>query len=605
MWLEPPIQLHSLPREPGIYRMLDADRKVLYVGKARNLQRRVSSYFQRQPESPRIQAMVALVRDIECNITASEAEALVLEHNLIKQLKPRYNVLLKDSKSYPYIVLTDERWPRLRMHRGQRSAAGSYFGPFPHAKAVHDTLHVLHDMFRLRDCDDAEFRHRSRPCMQHQIGRCTAPCCGLVSEEAYRQQVQQVEMVLNGHDAQLQQQWETEMQQAAARMDFERAAILRDRIRDLRRIVDGSPDKDLPADADAICIVRQPQAVLLGIGVRRQGRDLGVHTVRAGQAVDADDEEILQSLLLARYRREPPPGQLLLGQDEAVLQRLRHLLRLLHPKQRVELLAPRRGSKAEWLAQVARSSAEQAAHRSLDQQPAFAALARLLGLDVTPQLLAAVDNAHLGGKHMVAAITYGGWQGAEKQYYRRYQLDDVHAGDDYAAMAAVLRRFFSAMCEQRIPQPDILIIDGGRGQLKVARETLDDFPELSLRLLAMAKGERRKTGEETLWLDCQGDADGQPLAMRPGVHDPALLLLARVRDEAHRFAGSYLRKRKKQSMLQSGLDHIPGIGPHKRLALLKHFGGIQGIRAASRQQLAQAPGISQRLAERIFIALHS
>jgi excinuclease ABC subunit C len=602
VWVEAPIDLKSLPKEPGIYRMLDAKRQVLYVGKARNLSKRVASYFQRMPDSPRIQAMVVLVRDIECNITPSEADALILEHNLIKQLKPRYNVLLKDSKSYPYIVLTDEAFPRLQQHRGARKRAGEYFGPYPHGQAVKETLHILHSLFQLRDCDDSEFANRSRPCMQHQIGRCSAPCCGVTSQTDYLAQIQSLRMVLQGQDDAVLQAWEQEMQQASARMAFERAALLRDRIRDLRRIMGGVRDSGLPDDADAVVIVRKPESVLLAIGVRRGGRDLGTHTVTAKQAEAAEDDEVLHTLMLERYRKEPPPADIYIQQEPTVLASLKRMLQLLHPSRKLTLSHPRRGNRVEWLAQVRKSAVEQVAHRSLDQRPAFAALADVLQLDAVPQRIAAVDNAHLGGQHMVAAIVYGGWQGAEKDAYRRYRLDDVPAADDYAAMAAVLTRFYTAMAEGRIPVPDIMIIDGGKGQLSVAESVARGFPQVTLRLLGMAKGETRKVGDEELWPAWAMDA---PLPLKPGRHSSALLLLARVRDEAHRFAGEYMRMRKKKQMFQSDLDGIAGIGKEKRLRLLKHFGGIKGVKEASRQQLAQAPGISVVLAERIFAALHT
>jgi len=604
MWIQAPIDLSSLAKEPGIYRMLDAQRQVLYVGKARNLSKRVASYFQRKPDSPRIQAMVVLVRDIECNITQSEADALILEHNLIKQLKPRYNVLLKDSKSYPYILLTDEVFPRLRQHRGTRSTAGEYFGPFPHSGAVHDTLHVLHSVFQLRDCDNNTFNHRSRPCMQHQIGRCSAPCCGIVSVDEYSEQINGVRMVLQGHDEAVLQSWQDEMQAASTRMAFERAAILRDRIRDLRRILGGRHDHGLPDDADAIHIVRRPESVVIAIGVRRAGRDLGVHHVPAKQAVGADDDEILQSLLLARYGKSVPPTEIYIPQDDVLLQSLTRILRVLHPAVAVLVSHPRRGGKAQWLAQVLTSAHAQVSHKTLNQRPAFDAVATLLRLNHTPKRIAAVDNAHLGGEQMVAAIVYGGWQGAEKDLYRRYALDGVPPADDYAAMNHVLQRFFTAMDEGRIVTPDIMIVDGGKGQLNIARDVAKAFPQVSILLLGMAKGDSRKVGDEVLWLAWQHDDDGQPIALKSGRHDPALLLLARIRDEAHRFAGEYMRKRKKKQMFQSELDKIAGIGKEKRKVLLKHFGGIKGVKEASREQLAQAEGVSTTLAARIFTALH-
>jgi len=612
MWFEPPLSLSSLPREPGVYRMLDENRKVLYVGKARNLKKRVSSYFQRLPESPRTQAMVRQIRDIAFTVTASEAEALILEHNLIKQLKPRYNVLMKDSKSYPYILLTDEAYPKLQLYRGNRSRPGEYFGPFPNAGAVHATLHIMQSIFRIRDCENGVFNNRSRPCMQHQIGRCSAPCCDLVNRREYAAQVSEARVFLKGQDETLLRAWQTEMQQASDDLHFEKAATLRDRILALRTVLAGSEQSSLPESADAITIMRHASGVVASIGVRRAGRDLGTHNIRISQAVDADDLEILQSLLMERYRVDAPPIEILLSVSETDANELKRLLNLLHPKGRCAINNPKRGSRIQWLKQVSHSGNQMLSSRnSNDQQAAFEALAELFRLESVPELIAAVDNAHLGGKQTVAAITYAGWKGAEKDHYRRYKLDgispaiDVIEGDDYGAMQAVLTRFFRSIGEESIPCPDLMLIDGGRGQLSVAITCAQDAGLHDLKLVGVAKGSSRKLGEETLWpgwLD--NGAMGMNTPLNPGRHSPALLLIARVRDEAHRFAGSYMRKRKKQSMFNSVLDGISGIGPGKRTVLLKHFGGIAGVKKASRSQLAQAPGISDALAERIFISLH-
>ncbi len=612
MWIEPPIPLTSLPREPGVYRMLDKQRKVLYIGKARNLRKRVSSYFQRRPESPRTQAMVQQIADISFSIAASEAEALVLEHNLIKQLKPRYNVLMKDSKSYPYILLSDEQYPKLMLYRGKRTLPGEYFGPFPNAGAVHVTLHVMQSIFRIRDCENGVFNNRSRPCMQHQIGRCSAPCCNIVSETEYRRQVDEVRIFLKGKDKELLKSWEYNMQQASDAQNFEQAAMLRDRIRALRSVLAGSEQSALPDNADAITLIRHSGGVLASIGVRRTGRDLGSHYIRIDQAADADDLEILQSLLIECYKNEPPPRDIILISSEFNIGELRYLIKLMHPKTKTEIHCHKRGDRLKWLKQVAHSGEQViASRRQENQRPAFESLAELLALENTPERIAAVDNAHLGGKQTVAAITYANWQGPEKEHYRRYKLDDVSAAtdvpesDDYAAMEAVLDRFFRSIAEDTIPCPDLMLIDGGRGQLGVAMACAEDAGLHELKLLGIAKGNSRKLGEETLWPGWQEHGtSGIGQALKPGRHSPALLLMARVRDEAHRFAGSYMRKRKKQSMFVSKLDDIAGIGPAKRTVLLKHFGGIEGVKKASRSQLAEAPGISNQLAERIFMSLH-
>jgi len=599
MWCEPPLDLIDIPREPGVYRMLDGQGGVLYVGKARNLRRRVSSYFQRRPESPRTVAMVAQIRGIQLTVTPSEIEALLLEHNLIKKISPRYNVLLKDAKTYPWIVLTDELFPRLLVDR-KRQLRGEYFGPFPNVGAVRQTLQVMQEIFLLRDCNNSTFSNRSRPCMQYQIGHCTAPCVGRTDRENYGGQVDEARQFLHGQAPQLLDGWQQEMAQASGRMAFERAALLRDRIRMLRSVVDSDVSDDLPVDADALVLLREADGVTAAVAVRRGGRDLGVQLLPVKQALDAADDEIWHALLLQLYHHEPPPPLLLLQAKEAAVASLPVLLRLLSPKQKVEMLLPQRGGRLKWLQQV-RHSAEQsvAATGRGDQQPAFAALAELLNLDAVPERIAAVDNAHLGGEQMVAAIVFAGHQGALKDCYRHYRLAGVPAGDDYAAMATVLQRFFRAIVEDDMVCPDLMLIDGGRGQLAVAQQEAKVAGLVDLKLLAVSKGEQRKVGNEQLWRGW--GAASEPL--QPGRHSAALLLVARVRDEAHRFAGRYMRKRKQKGMFSSALDAIPGIGKQRRTALLAHFGGISGVKAASRKQLAAVKGVSVVLADAIFMAL--
>jgi len=599
MWIKPPIDLSTLPAEPGVYQMQGQNGKVLYVGKARNLKKRVSSYFRRRPESPRIQAMVRQIRDIAFSVAASEAEALVLEHNLIKQLKPRYNVLLKDSKSYPCILLTDEPYPMLVLYRGHRDRPGEYFGPFPNAGAVHTTLHAIQKVFRIRNCEDAVFRNRSRPCMQYQIGRCTAPCCHLVSQQEYAEQVDEAHAFLQGHDQELITGWELQMQEAAKRQAFEYAADLRDRIGALRTILADTDGGNLPENADAIVIIRHTAGVMVSMGVRRTGRNLGTHCIRVDQAAGADDLEILHSLFIEYYRRESSPKEILLDASRPDAEQLQRLIRLLHPEARTGITTPRRGARADWLKQVAHAGEQALASRShIDQQAAFEALAEQFHLDDTPQRIAAVDNAHLGGKQMAAAIVYAGWNGPEKNHYRHYRLRGVPAGDDYAAMHSVLSRFFRAINEEAIPEPDLLLIDGGKGQLAVAVQTAAESGLSSLKLIGVAKGASRSVGKETLW------PSWGPGPQKPGRHSPALLLIARVRDEAHRFAGRYMHKRKQKRMFSSVLDGIPGIGPAKRAALLRHFGGIEGVKKASRDQLSGVHGFSSVMAERVFTTLH-
>ena len=385
MWKNPPVDLTALPCEPGVYRMLDGERKVLYVGKARNLRKRISSYFQRKPISPRTVAMVQQICDLNFSVTPSEAEALILEHNLIKQLKPRYNVLLKDSKSYPYILLTDESWARLRLYRGKRSKPGKYFGPFSNAGAVHQTLHIMQKMFRIRDCENAVFNNRSRPCMQYQIGRCSAPCCDVVSKIVYAQQVEDVRTFLAGRNTDLIRQWQEKMQLASDHRNYELAASLRDRIRALRSVLAGSGIDHLPGHADAIVLIRHTTGVVASIGVRRAGRNLGTHSIHIDQAEDADDLEILQSFLTERYRCEKAPLRILINVSKGDMSELQHVLKLLDPQTRSRLVCPKRGPGRHWLNHVMRSGEQLlTSYRQSNQQAAFEALAELLSLDETP-----------------------------------------------------------------------------------------------------------------------------------------------------------------------------------------------------------------------------
>ena len=395
------------------------------------------------------------------------------------------------------------------------------------------------------------------------------------------------------------------MARASETMAYEEAARFRDRIRALRTILAGSDSPELPANCDAVVLVRNATSVIACVGVRRAGRSLGSHNIRVDQAVDAEDFEVLQSLLIERYRHETAPAEIVMNVSATDASELQRLLRLLHGGSKSVIRVPRRGARANWLEAVKRSGEESMASRSnIDQQAAFEALATLFDLDETPLTIAAVDNAHLGGKQTVAAITYANWSGPEKNHYRKYKLDEVPAGDDYEAMRQVLSRFFRAINEDVIPCPDLMLIDGGRGQLSVAMETADESGFSELKLIAVAKGKSRKLGNEVLWPSWRGNSREIGHPCTPGKHAPALLLIARVRDEAHRFAGQYIRKRKKQSMFSSQLDAVSGIGKARRTALLKHFGGIDGIKKAGREQLAQAPGISDKLADVIFTTLH-
>jgi len=437
----------------------------------------------------------------------------------------------------------------------------------------------------------------------------------MVSQEAYQQQAVDARSFLKGQDQALLHDWQQDMLKAAESRHFEQAAMLRDRIAALRTVFAGSDQQELPDNADVLAVVKQSQGVMALVGVRRGSRDLGVSAIKVAQALDADDVEILQSLIIERYRHQAPPKDLLLAVDISLQASIQHVLQLLYPKHKITLHFPKRGAKFKWLNDVLHTGSETLASRGkTDQKPAFEALTRLLNLKETPTLLAAVDNAHLGGKQMLSAIVFADANGARKDLYRKYKLDDVSVdtplmnpvldGDDYAAMEHVLTRFFTAILEEKMPAPDVLLIDGGKGQLKSAQQAAQALNITSIKMLAVAKGDKRKVGEETLWAGWDDAPQALKKGLKPGVHDAALLLIARVRDEAHRFAGQYLQKRRQKSVLKSSLDSIAGIGKSKRTALLQHFGGIAGVKKASREQLQEVSGMSSILAERVFEALH-
>ncbi|MDX8376462.1 MAG: excinuclease ABC subunit UvrC [Mariprofundales bacterium] len=619
MWQAPPLQLEQLPQQPGVYLML-GDKQILYIGKARNLRKRVSSYFLRPPNTQRLCNMVRQIVDININITNSESAALVLEHNLIKEHQPPYNIMLKDDKSYPYILLTHEKTPRLLLHHnhnGKQEQKGDYFGPYPHAKAVYSTLYLLQIHFGLRQCEDSVFFHRSRPCLQHQIGRCCAPCCDVVSESEYADLVAQIKRLLTGNDDSLIKDWEMQMQAAAQVLDFEQAANLRDRIFSLRTLISSnSSNNTLPADADALLVIRHASGVWIQIGMRRRGLDLGSHLVKieAKQAIDASDDEVLTALFSERYKQQAPKYIILHHEqaNEKCCADLHYLLGLFDIDNKldnkIKIQTPKRGDAYKWLQNLQNKATDECEIRSDNsQQAGFSALADLFAMEKTPQLIAAVDNAHIGGKQMVAAVVYYNHKGACKQYYRHYSLDTAKGeqdkplieGDDYGAMLQVMQRFGRAVFEESLPAPDLMFIDGGRGQLNVAKTAMEAASCSHIPLVAIAKGAGRKVGNETFWL---GWSSGE--TRKPGKHNAGLLLAARVRDEAHRFANVHLRKRHKKKVLRSALDDIAGIGKTRRMHLLRHFGGIEGVRRASREDIAAVTGFSHALAEHVFTALH-
>ena len=596
---DPKAFLKTLTQRPGVYRMIGADGEVLYVGKARNLKRRVSSYFTRAHDR-RIQNMVAQIRAIEVTVTHTEAEALLLENNLIKSLQPRYNILLRDDKSYPWIHLSDDEFPRLAFHRGARKASGRYFGPYPSSTAVRETLYLLQKIFPVRQCENSEFANRSRPCLQHQIGRCTAPCVGLVSHADYQRDVEDIVLFLEGKTHDVIDGLVKRMEAAAERLAFEEAARYRDQIEALRRVQERQYVSGERGDLDILACARDEGQACIQLFCVRQGRNLGNRAFFPKGAEDREEGEILAAFIAQHYLGGAVPAELLvshLPEDRALLEQALSD----QAGHRVRLVAAPRGERARWL-EMARHNAELALRSRLagsaNARRRLEALQEALELEQPPTRMECFDISHTGGEQAVASCVVFDAEGPLKSAYRRYNIRDITPGDDYAAMRQALTRRYRRLLETAAPLPDVIFIDGGRGQLKAAAEVLAELGVAGPRLVGVAKGPDRRPGDERLFLWPRE----QPLIL--GSHSPALHLVQSIRDEAHRFAVTGHRQRRGRARKRSVLEEIPGIGRKRRQQLLQQFGGLQGVARAGVEDLATVPGISTRLAEKIYQAFH-
>ena len=591
----------GLTNKPGVYRMLDESAGVLYVGKASSLRKRVSSYFMRPQLDPRLAQMVSRIANIEVTITRTEGEALLLENELIKSLKPRYNVLLRDDKSYPYIYLsTQDDYPRMAFHRGSRAAPGRYFGPFPGAHAVRESLALMQKLFRVRQCEDSYFRNRSRPCLQYQIGRCSGPCVGLIAADDYARDVRHATMFLDGHSTAVIDELVLDMEKASRETEFERAAALRDQIASLKKMQARQFVSAAEDDADVLaCRVREGAACVHAMAFRN-GMSLGGRSFFPRTPPGATEAEVLGAFVTQYYFERPPPAMIMLSVpiEDADL-----LAAALSERRgtKVRLRHAARGERAR-LVDIAMRNAEHALETELGSKASlrqrWESMSALFGLAQPPARVECFDISHTMGEATVASCVVFGPEGPEKSLYRRFNIAGIAGGDDYAAMRQALeRRYRRAKAEDGM-LPDLLLIDGGKGQVAQARAVLAELELTSVVIAGVAKGADRKPGLEALIVG-EDMHELKPDASLPGLH-----MIQMIRDEAHRFAITGHRARRQRVREQSRLEEIPGIGANRRSQLLKHFGGWTGVVGAGVEELSQVPGISRALATRIYAALH-
>jgi len=600
-----PSFLASLTQHPGVYRMLDREGELLYVGKAKNLKSRVGSYFRKNVDSVKTRALVERISSIEVTVTLSETEALLLEHTLIKKHKPPYNILLRDDKSYPYIFLSSDAFPRLAYHRGAKKKHGRYFGPYPSAGAVREAMALLQKLFQLRQCDDSFYRNRSRACLQYQIGRCKGPCVGHVDASEYGVDVKHTTLFLEGKDRQVADEITAEMEEASNAMEFEQAAIYRDQIIAIRRVQEQQFVTQKEGDVDIFGVSVSGSVTCVHVVFVRSGRVIGSKNYFPKTMGETDaglilDEFLPQYYLGARSGRDLP-REIVVPVAISIVDVLQDAL-LQDEGRRVAIKSAVRNVKAGW-AKIAQTNADQnlASHMANKENvlQRFISLQDLLSLDELPQRLECFDISHTQGEGTVASCVVFNHGGALKSDYRRFNIEGITPGDDYAAMRQVLERRYTRLKKGEGKLPDILVVDGGKGQLSQARDVLQSLQIQGVMLLGVAKGTTRKAGLETLFLE------GDSLGFTPSPDTPGLHLIQHIRDESHRFAIAGHRQKRAKARRVSPLEGIDGVGPKRRKELLVHFGGYQEVERAGEAELAKVKGISAKMAADIYAALHN
>lgn len=593
--------IKTLTERPGIYKMLNKKGEIIYIGKAKNLKKRVSSYFRSQTATPKQQAMIGKLAAIEVTVTHTEGEALLLESQQIKRYMPRYNICLRDDKSYPYIYISSEQdFPQITFHRGSKKKRGLYFGPYPSAGAVRETLKLLQKIFPVRQCEDSFFLNRSRPCLQYQIERCTAPCVGLVDRETYGPDVESSVLFLEGKGELLISRMIAKMERASAELNFEQAAAYRDQIARLRLILEKHFVHGERGDVDIIACAIRAGVACVQVFFIRKGQTLG-NKLFFPTLIDEDDPvKVLEAFIAQYYLEKQAPFEIIVSHEleEAAL-----LTEMLTRQSRhgVTITARVRGERQKWL-QMAITNAENSLQSKLaDKQGIYARFLSLqeeLGCQELPKRLECFDISHIQGDQTVASCVVFDREGPVKSAYRRFNIEGVTGGDDYAAIHQAVSRRFKRMKRGEHEAPDILFIDGGRGQVNEAQKALTALDLNNVMIVGVSKGPDRKPGMEKLILTDQD----QPLDVSPGA--PGLLLIQHIRDEAHRFAITGHRQRRARAKRRSVLEEIPGLGPKRRQSLLKQFGGLQGVSRAGVDALSSIDGISRQLAQRIYETLH-
>ena len=585
---DPKTFVAGLPNLPGVYRMLGAGGEALYVGKARDLKKRVSSYFQKQAASPRTQVMLGQVASMEVTATRSEGEALLLENNLIKSLAPRYNILFRDDKSYPYLMVTGHRYPRLGFHRGAKDRKNRYFGPFPHAYAVRESIQLMQRVFRLRTCEDTVFENRSRPCLLYQIHRCTAPCTGKIAPEPYADDVRNAMLFLEGREDDVINNLNEKMNSASEARRYEEAAAYRDQVRALSRIQARQyVESNRGVDADVVACAIDGAIACVNLVMIRGGRHVGDRSFFPSNAEGAAEDEVIEAFLTQHYLDQPAPELVISSQPVEL--------------GNINVATPSHGERRVWVDMARKNALLAIAQRVRDratQESRLVALREALGLPEGAQRVECFDISHTMGEATVASCVVYDRQQMQKSEYRRFNIRGVTPGDDYAAMRQVLERRYQRVSEESGKVPDLILIDGGRGQVSAARAALADLGLHQACVVGVAKGPERKPGTEELILE----SEERSLELAPS--HPGLHLIQQIRDEAHRFAIVGHRARRGKARTTSMLNEIPGIGAKRRQALIEAFGGLRGVQAAAIDDIAKVAGISRPLAERIYKHLH-